>query len=113
MGLGDKAQTLSPGSNKRSNPPGVSLCETLLTGHWRGCRLITMSNELTFHESYGTMPESTLALFKRANVSPADWDSMLMRWGFSWGDETLPWADIERHVTVHMVNSLYRYPMYG
>jgi hypothetical protein len=68
---------------------------------------------MTFHESYGTMPTSTLSLFKRAGVSPADWDSMLVRWGFQWGDESLPWDAIEDHVTVHMVNGLYRYPMYG
>lgn len=68
---------------------------------------------MTFHEVYGTMPESTLRLFKRANVTSSDWDDMLMRWGFSWGDENLPWDAIENHVTVHMVNGLYRYPMYG
>lgn len=68
---------------------------------------------MTFDESYGTMPQSTLDLFRTANVSVSDWDSMLARWGFTWGDENLPWADIENHVTVHMVNGLYRYPMYG
>lgn len=68
---------------------------------------------MTFHESYGTMPTSTLRLFKRANVTVSDWDSMLARWDFTWGDENLPWQAIEDHITVHMVNGLYRYPMYG
>lgn len=68
---------------------------------------------MEFNEYYGTLPKSTLRLFKKANVSPADWDSMLMRWGYNWGDENLPFADIERHVTTHMVNGSYRYPMYG
>lgn len=68
---------------------------------------------MTFDESYGTMPQSTLNLFKRANVSVSDWDDMLMRWGFTWGDPDLPWNLINLHVESHMVNGLYRYPMYG
>lgn len=68
---------------------------------------------MTFDENYGTMPKSTFALLKRAHVSPGDWDMMLMRWGMDWFDENKPWDDIERHVTVHMVNGYYRYPMYG
>lgn len=68
---------------------------------------------MVFDESYGTVPESTLSLFKSAGVSPADWDYMLVRWGYQWGDETLPFEDIERHISSHMVNGLYRYPMYG
>lgn len=69
--------------------------------------------KMTFHESYGRMPKSTLALIKRSNVSPADWDDMLARWGFAWGDENLPFDAIENHITVHIVNGIYRYPMYG
>ena len=72
-----------------------------------------MAKTMTFHESYGHMPTTTLALFKRANVSPADWDGMLARWGFEWSDPDLPWVEIENHVLSHMVNGLYSYPMYG
>lgn len=68
---------------------------------------------MTYNENYGELPDSTLRLIKKANVSPADWDMMLARWGYSWGDTSLPFAAIENHITVHMVNGSYRYPMYG
>lgn len=67
---------------------------------------------MTFHESYGTMPTSTLRLIRRANVSPADWDGMLARWGYDWDDD-LPWSDVEYHIESHIVNGSYRWPMYG
>lgn len=67
---------------------------------------------LTFHESYGTMPESTLRLIKAANVSPADWDMMLARWGYNWNDD-LPWELVEQHIESHRVRGMYQYPMYG
>jgi hypothetical protein len=68
---------------------------------------------MMFDESYGMVPDYLLQLFKRANVSVADWDMMLARWGFSWGDTKLPFEDIANHITVHMVNGSYRWPMYG
>lgn len=68
---------------------------------------------MTFHEVYGELPQSTLNLFKSANVTSSDWDAMLLRWGYKWGDPDIPWSAVEQHVTVHMVNGLYRYPMYG
>ena len=69
--------------------------------------------KMTFHECYGTMPKSTLRLIKRAGVSPSDWDDMLARWGMDWFDEDKPFPAIENHIESHMVNGLYRYPMYG
>lgn len=68
---------------------------------------------MTFHEVFGTMPTSTLSLIKRANVSSADWDCMLARWGYDWNDETMPFDLIERHIETHMVRGNYSYPMYG
>jgi hypothetical protein len=68
---------------------------------------------MTFDENYGTMPSNLLALIKRANVSPADWDSMLTRWGIDWFDEHKPFNLIYLHIESHMVNGTYRYPMYG
>lgn len=68
---------------------------------------------MIFHESYGTMPKSTLAVIRRCNVSPADWDGMLNRWGYEWGSHVLPFEQIEDHILVHTVNGSYRYPMYG
>lgn len=66
-----------------------------------------------FHESYGTMPTTTLNLIKRSNVSPADWDMMLYRWGMEWNNPDLPWDAIEQHIITHTVKGSYRWPMYG
>lgn len=72
-----------------------------------------MKTQLVYNENYGDLPKTLLSLFRRSNVSPTDWDMMLSRWGFSWGDKDLPWEAIANHVTVHLVNGTYRYPMYG
>jgi len=68
---------------------------------------------MIFHESYGTMPESTLRLIKRSGVSQSDWDMMLHRWGYSWDSLDIPFAEVENHIRTHLVSGLYRYPMYG
>lgn len=68
---------------------------------------------MTFHETFGNVPRSTLRTIKLCNVSPADWDAMLVRWGFAWGDESLPFADIENFIRVHSQSGSYNYPMYG
>lgn len=68
---------------------------------------------MTYSEYYGPIATSTLRLIKRANVSPSDWDAMLDRWGMDWHDEDKPFRGIENHIESHMVNGLYRYPMYG
>jgi hypothetical protein len=36
---------------------------------------------MTFHESYGDLPKSTLALIKRHNVSPCDYDELVAEYG--------------------------------
>ena len=36
-----------------------------------------MADTMTFHESYGSLPKSTLRLIRKHNVSPADFDLML------------------------------------
>lgn len=52
-----------------------------------------MAIDMTFHESYGTLPKSTLRLVKKFNVSPADFDLMLdmfsgtVQEGWSWVDQ--------------------------
>lgn len=58
------------------------------------------------------MPASTLRVIKHCNVSPSDWDSMLMRWGFKWDDETMPFSGIETHIKTHSMNGSYHYPLY-
>lgn len=68
---------------------------------------------MEFHESYGLMPSSTLKVIKSNNVSPADWDGMLDRWGIDWFDEDKPWDGIEHHITTHSESGSYRWPMYG
>jgi len=68
---------------------------------------------MVFNESYGTMPQSLLNLIRQANVSVSDWDAMLNRWGFTWGDTDLPFDAIANHIETHRVSGSYRYPMYG
>lgn len=69
-------------------------------------------NEMTFHESYGNLPASTLALIKRHNVSPADFDLMLDSFMFQVADVTSPavaatWDDINDHITANSPNGYY------
>lgn len=49
---------------------------------------------MTFHESYGELPKSTLALYKNSNVSPADHDMLVDYYGENW-------YNIERAVRLH------------
>lgn len=57
---------------------------------------------MTFHESYGRLPESTLALIRRFNVSPADFDLMTY-------DSLVPdWDEIDEHIISHSETGMYR-----
>lgn len=69
-------------------------------------------NEETFDERFGLLPIRTLRVIKRFNVSQSDFDCMLMRWGYHYGQAGIPWSDVERHIITHAVNGNYRYPMY-
>jgi hypothetical protein len=72
-----------------------------------------MMDCMMFDESYGILPDYLLKAIRRFNVSVADWDMMLTRWGYSWGDAKLPFEDIHNHIAVHSANGSYFWPMYG
>lgn len=43
---------------------------------------------MTFHESYGLLRQSTLRLIRQFNVSPADYDSILSVFNWTWDRST-------------------------
>lgn len=58
---------------------------------------------MTFHENYGELPASTLRLYKRDNVTPAEHD-MMVEVG------TMSFPEIEAYVKSHMVDGSFRMP---
>jgi hypothetical protein len=60
-----------------------------------------MTNKMTFHEFYGTLPESTLRLIRKFNVSPADFDLMTDLLG------NCQWADVEDHIVSNSETGMY------
>lgn len=63
---------------------------------------------MTFHESYGALPQSTLRLVKRFNVSPSDWEMLLDKFG----RVDTPFAAVEMFIREHSPNGMYRHPLY-
>lgn len=63
---------------------------------------------MTFHESYGELPKSTLSLIKRRNVSPADYDMILYKFGYV--DTHFP--DVEGFIKAHSPTGIYQPPLY-
>ena len=61
-------------------------------------------HEMTYHESYQELPKSTLALVKKFNVSPMDFDIILDTFGDSvWNGEEAgvagaDWDTINKHI---------------
>lgn len=49
---------------------------------------------MTYHESFGELPKTTLSLYRRSNVSPADADMLIDYYGKDW-------TAIERAVKEH------------
>ncbi len=59
-------------------------------------------NKMTFHESFGNLPENTLRLVKRHNVSPADFDLMTDLLG------NTDWAEVNAHIRANLnENGMY------
>lgn len=56
--------------------------------------------KMTFHESYGNLPESTLRLIRKHNVSPADFDLMTDLLGMS-----NDWSEINEHIRANLSDS--------
>lgn len=68
---------------------------------------------MTFDESYGYLPTSTLALIRKHNVSPADFDMMLDMFMFQYADtaaaaRATEWAAIDEHIVSNSETGVYR-----
>lgn len=61
--------------------------------------------QMTFHESYGSLPKSTLALIKRHNVSPADFDYMLDQFYAPFVVDG--WAMVNDHIKANSASGMY------
>ena len=60
-----------------------------------------MNMTMTFHESYGKLPVSTLRLVRKYNVSPADLDLATDLLGYG------TWEDINEHIVSNSVAGYY------
>lgn len=61
-----------------------------------------MNKTMTFHESYGTLPRTTLRLIKKFNVSPADLDMII-------NYLVIPtWGEVDAHIISHSETGMYR-----
>ncbi len=69
-----------------------------------------MTNTMTFHESYGNLPKSTLALIRKNNVSPADFDLMTDLLGVdAWAPGSgADWSVIDDHIVSNSETGMYR-----
>lgn len=71
---------------------------------------------MTFHESYGHLPMRLLRLYKQVNVSPADHDTIMDRFGFSYDtQESIPaetWERISEFVTLSSTTGSFRTSLY-
>ena len=59
---------------------------------------------MTFHENYGELPASTLRLYKKVGVTPAEHDMMVEVGAMSF-------PEIEAYVKSHMVGGSFRMPV--
>lgn len=64
-----------------------------------------MTNTMTFHESYGALPMSTLRLIRKHNVSPADYDMML---DMFMGPVPDGWSWVDDHIVSNSETGMYR-----
>lgn len=60
-----------------------------------------MNTKMTFHESYGHLPVTTLRLVRKYNVSPADLDFMLDQ--FSENN----WNVVNDHIVDNSASGMY------
>ncbi len=59
--------------------------------------------QMTFHESYGSLPVNTLRLIRKHNVSPADLDNII--------DYLLipTWGEVDVHIVSHSEKGMYNW----
>jgi hypothetical protein len=43
-----------------------------------------LNEDMTFHESYGILPTHLMRMVDRMNISPSDWDCLVMKFGTDW-----------------------------
>lgn len=65
------------------------------------------TSTMTFHESYGNLPKSTLRLIKKFNVSPADWDYLNEMLANMHWDGSLTHEIIEQHIISNSETGIY------
>lgn len=63
---------------------------------------------MTFHESYGHLPERTLRLIKKFNVSQADFDGLLYIAGYEFGDADIDFETIDCLIVDNSPNGYYQ-----
>jgi hypothetical protein len=63
------------------------------------------TDKITFHESYGSLPTSTLRLIRKYNVSPADFDFMLDQFSGTVQDG---WVWVNEHIVSNSETGMYR-----
>jgi hypothetical protein len=68
---------------------------------------MTLSS-MTFHESYGNLPKSTLRLIKRFNVSTADYDQILGSLGFTWDYDGIDFSAVNAMIEAGSSSGTYR-----
>lgn len=62
---------------------------------------------MTFDESYGEIPRAVLSMFRKFNVSPADFDTICHSYGFDDLDIII-WSMVYDHVMSASVSGTYR-----
>lgn len=69
---------------------------------------MTTSN-MTFHESYGTLPVKTLRLIRKYNVSPADFDLITDILGLAaYSAMGIDWSVLDEHIVSNSETGMYR-----
>ena len=63
---------------------------------------------MTFHESYGSLPTKLLRKYRAANVSPADHDSLLAVFNWTWDSPNIDWDMVSDYLDLHIRDGIYR-----
>jgi len=63
-----------------------------------------MASKMVFDENYGNLPNKTLRLVKKYNVSPADFDYMLDQF---MGNVDDGWQWVDQHIVDNSPNGYY------
>ena len=64
--------------------------------------------KMTFHESYGHLPVSTLRLIRKYNVSQGDYDYILSLMGAEWSSPNIDFGAVDAHIVSNSGTGMYR-----